>query len=251
MRLKDKTAIITGAGRGIGKEIAITFAKEGANIAAVDLTLPEIEATAAEVQALGRRALAIKADVSKWDEVESMANLVHKQFGKIDVLVNNAAIWAGLKGKPFYQITEEEWDKLMAVNVKGLFFCCKSVFPFMKDQGKGKIVNISSAVHFIGAPFLVHYATSKGGVVAFTRSLAKELGDYKINVNAVAPGITMTEAGKEKGTKEMHEMFVSRRALKRPQEPEDLMGVITFLSSDESDFITGQTIVVDGGVALH
>lgn len=251
MRLNEKVAIITGAGRGIGKEIALAFAKEGADIAVVDLTLPEAEATAAELKALGRRALAIKADVSKWDEVENMANLVNKELGRIDILINNAAVWAGLKGTPFYLLTEEEWDRILAVNVKGVFFCCKAVFPFMKNQGKGKIVNLSSAVHFIGAPFLVHYATSKGGVVAFTRSLAKELGDYKINVNAVAPGITMTEAGKEKGTKEMHEMFVGRRALKRLQEPEDLAGVITFLSSDESDFITGQTIVVDGGVALH
>jgi NAD(P)-dependent dehydrogenase (short-subunit alcohol dehydrogenase family) len=251
MRLKDKVAIITGAARGLGKAVALALAREGADIAAVDLTLPEIEATVAEVQALGRKALAIKADVSKWDEVESMANLVNKQFGKIDILVNNAAVWAGLKGKPFYQLTEKEWDQIMAVNVKGVFFCCKAVFPFMKDQGKGKIVNISSAVHFIGAPFLVHYATSKGGVVAFTRSLAKELGDYKINVNAVAPGFTMTEAGKEMVNKEMNEMIVGRRSIKREEQAEDLTGVITFLSSDESDFITGQTIVVDGGVALH
>jgi NAD(P)-dependent dehydrogenase (short-subunit alcohol dehydrogenase family) len=251
MKLKDKTAIITGAARGLGKAIALAFAREGADIAAVDLTLAEIEATVVEVQTLGRRALAIKADVSKWDEVESMANLVNKQFGKIDVLVNNAAVWAGLKGKPFYQLTENEWDQIMAVNVKGVFFCCKSVFPFMKDQGKGKIVNISSAVHFIGAPYLVHYATSKGGVVAFTRSLARELGDFNINVNAVAPGFTMTEAGKEMTTKEMNEMIVSRRSFKREEQPQDLTGVITFLSSDESDFITGQTIVVDGGVALH
>ncbi len=139
----------------------------------------------------------------------------------------------------------------MAVNVKGVFLCCKSVFPFMKDHGKGKIVNISSAVHFIGAPYLVHYATSKGGVVAFTRSLARELGDFKINVNAVAPGFTMTEAGKGMATKEMNEMVVGRRSLKREEQAEDLTGVITFLSSDESDFVTGQTIVVDGGVALH
>jgi NAD(P)-dependent dehydrogenase (short-subunit alcohol dehydrogenase family) len=251
MKLKDKTAIITGAARGLGKAIALAFAREGADIAAVDLNLPEIEATTAEVRALGRRALAIKADVSKWDEVERMANLVNQQLGKIDVLVNNAAVWAGLQGKPFFQITEEEWDRLMAVNVKGVFLCCKSVFPFMKDQGKGKIVNISSAVHFIGAPYLVHYATSKGGVVAFTRSLARELGDFNIMVNAVAPGFTMTEAGKEMVNKEMNEMIVARRSLKREEQPEDLTGVITFLSSDESDFITGQTIVVDGGVALH
>lgn len=251
MRLKDKAVIITGAGRGIGKEIALAFARQGADIAAIDLNLPEAEETAAEVRTLGMRALAIGADVSKWDEVERMANSVNEKFGKIDVLINNAAVWAGLKGTPFFQLTGDDWDKVFSVNVKGLFFCCKSVFPFMKEQGKGKIVNISSAVHFIGAPYLVHYAASKGAVVALTRSLAKELGDYKINVNAVAPGITMTEAGKEKATKEMHEVLVNRRAIKRPQEAEDLIGAITFLSADESDFVTGQTIVVDGGVALH
>ena len=251
MKLENKVAVITGAARGLGKAVALAFAREGADIVAVDLALAELEATVAEVKALGRRALAVKADVSKWDDVERMADLASKQLGRIDILINNAAVWAGLKGKPFHLLTESEWDGLMAVNVKGVFFCCKAVFPFMKEQGKGKIVNISSAVHFLGAPYLVHYATSKGGVIAFTRSLAKELGEHKINVNAVAPGFTMTEAGKGMATKEAEALIVGRRSIKRHELPEDITGVITFLSSEESDFITGQSIVVDGGVVLH
>ncbi|MBI4763727.1 MAG: 3-oxoacyl-ACP reductase FabG [Deltaproteobacteria bacterium] len=251
MRLKDKVAIITGAGRGIGKTVALAFAANGSDIVAVDLALSSAEATAEEVKALGRRALAVKCDVSKGDDVERMAKVSARELGGIDILINNAGI-ADIAPKPFFQVTEEEWDRIMSVNLKGVFLCCKAVFPFMKERGKGKIVNISSGTHFLGAPGLIHYASSKGGVIGLTRTLSRELGDYKINVNSVAPGFTITEGVAALiATPGVDEMAVGRRSIKRRQLPDDLVGAILFLSSDESDFMTGQTLVVDGGVALH
>jgi NAD(P)-dependent dehydrogenase (short-subunit alcohol dehydrogenase family) len=251
MRLKEKVAIITGAGRGIGKSVALAFAAEGADVVAMDLALSSVEETATEVRALGRRALAVQADVSKWTDVERMAQVTAQELGGIDILINNAGI-ADIKPKPFFQVTEEEWDRIMSVNLKGVFLCCKAVFPFMKEREKGKIVNISSGTHYLGAPGLIHYASSKGGVIGLTRTLSRELGDFKINVNSVAPGFTITEGvAALMATPGVDEMAVNRRSIKRRQLPDDLIGAITFLSSDESDFITGQTLVVDGGVALN
>jgi 3-oxoacyl-[acyl-carrier protein] reductase len=251
VRLKDKVAVVTGAGRGIGKTVALAFAGSGACVVAVDLALPPAEDTVAEIKALGGRAIAVKADVSKWDEVKRMAEAAGREFGGIDILINNAAI-ADIKPKPFVEVTEEEWDRIMSVNLKGVFLCCKAVFPEMKARGKGKIVNISSGTHFLGAPGLIHYASSKGGVIGFTRTLSRELGQFDITVNSVAPGFTITEGVSSLlATPGVDEMTVARRSIKRRQMPEDLIGAVVFLSSDESDFITGQTVVVDGGVALH
>ena len=178
MRLKNKVAIITGAGRGIGKAVALAFAKEGAAIVAVGRTLSLLEKTADEVKALGQRALAVSADISKWDDVERMAKVAAQEFGGIDILVNNAGL-ADMKPKPFLQVTEEEWDKVFSINAKGMFFCCKAVFPFLKERGKGKIVNIGSGTHFLGAPGMLHYASTKGAIIGITRTLSRELGDYK------------------------------------------------------------------------
>ena len=167
------------------------------------------------------------------------------------MLINKAAIYYGITMRPFDKWTVEEWDRLMAVNVKGCWLCAKAVFPYMKEQGKGKIINISSGTYFIGQPMLLHYVTSKGAVVGFTRALARELGEYNITVNAVAPGFTMTEASLmivDNAPAGIQEMVANMQAFKRPQQPEDLPGTIVFLSSDDSDFITGQTICVDGGL---
>lgn len=167
-------------------------------------------------------------------------------------MVNNAAFFSNIVKKPFYQISAEEWDTVMRVNLKGLFLCSKAVYPQMKKQGKGKVLNVSSGTFFRGLPHFLHYVTSKGGVIGFTRALAREVGDDGIRVNTVAPGYTVTEILKEKpqDPEEVIKSIVANRCIKRTETPEDLTGTIVFLASDDSDFITGQTILVDGGSAL-
>ncbi len=249
MWLKDKVVIVTGSARGLGREYALRFSREGARVVVGD-TL-DVGETAKEIEAMGGEVLSLKTDVASEASTTQMAKETAERFGRIDVLVNNAAIYGGIVTKPFHQITVDEWDKIMAVNLKGVFLCCKAVFPYMKEQGKGKIVNIASAVAFSGIPYFTHYTTSKGGVIAFTRAMARELGGYNININAVAPGLTITQATLDMLPEERIEINVAQHSLKRRQQPEDLLGVVMFLSSEESDYITGQTIVVDGGNILH
>ena len=249
MRLKDKVVIVTGSARGLGKEYALQFSREGAKLVVCDIL--DCGETAKEIEAKGGEVLSLQTDVSSEKSTIEMAKKTSERFGGIDVLVNNAAIYAGSVHKPFYEFTVEEWDKLMSVNLRGMFLCCKAVFPYMKERGKGKIVNISSNTAFLGVPFLIHYVTSKGGVIAFTRAMARELGDYNINVNAVAPGLTMTKAAVDMTSEAVIEWAVAAQCFKRRQQPEDLAGPVIFLSSEESDFITGQILVVDGGSILH
>ena len=249
MQLKDKVVIVTGSARGLGKLYSLRFSQEGARVVVCDVL--DCAGTVKEIESGGGEVLSLKTDVTSEESTVEMAKRTIERFGRIDVLVNNAAIYGGIVTKPFYQISVDEWDSLMAVNLKGVFLCCKAVFPFMKEQGKGKIVNIASAVAFSGIPYFTHYTTSKGGVVAFTRAMARELGDYNINVNAVAPGVILTKASLDMQSEERIEMIIAKQALKRRQQPEYLLGVIMFLSSEESDFITGQTIVVDGGSIVH
>ena len=251
MLLKDKVIIVTGGGSGIGKQYALRVAKEGAKVVIAEIKEEEARKVGQEIEEMGGEALVIKTDVSDEKSTEEMAKKTADRFGRIDVLINNAAIYYGITMRPFDMWTVEEWDRLMAVNVKGCWLCAKAVFPYMKEQGKGKIINISSGTYFIGQPMLLHYVTSKGAVVGFTRALARELGEYNITVNAVAPGFTMTEASLmivDNAPAGMQEMVANMQAFKRPQQPEDLPGTIVFLSSDDSDFITGQTICVDGGL---
>lgn len=251
MMLKDKVAIITGGARGLGKAYGLRLLEEGAKVVIADI----LEAKwANQVTRNGRGGdiLTFYTDVSEEKSTKEMANKTIERFGRIDILINNAIV-SEVKPNPFYEISAQEWDEVMQVNLKGAFLCCKAVFPQMKKQGKGKIINVSSGMFFSGAPQLIHYVTSKGGIVALTRALARELGDYGICVNAIAPGYTMTEVFKEKPlfNEETTRLYVSKRCLKRDELPEDLTGTIVFLSSEESDFITGQTIVVDGGSNLH
>ena len=250
-RLKGKVAVITGAGRGIGRTYALKFTDEGAKVAIPDIIFENAQKVVKEIETKGGQALALHTDVSDEVSTKEMVRKTLERFGKIDILVNNAAFYGSIVLKPFYEITVDEWDKLMGVNLRGVFLCCKAVFPAMKEQGKGKIINIASDVFFAGAPYFTHYVTSKGGIVAFTRAVARELGEYHINVNAVAPGLTETEAARFVNPKEIWEIVRAEASLKRTEQPEDLVGTVVFLSSEDSDYITGQTIVVDGGYVMH
>jgi NAD(P)-dependent dehydrogenase (short-subunit alcohol dehydrogenase family) len=253
MRLKDRVAIVTGAARGIGQEYCRALAREGAKVVAADIL--SCEETVAQVQGATGEALAITVDVAKDSSTQAMAAQTLHRFGRIDILVNNAALYGGLKVTPFEQIPEPEWDQVMAVNVKGIWLCCKAVIPIMKQQGKGKIINISSGTIWHGTPFLLHYVASKGAVFALTRALARELTGTGINVNTITPGYTMTEASKTLVDPETFAGFkqrvLDRQIIKRSEEPSDLTGTVIFLASDDSDFITGQTINVDGGGTHH
>lgn len=241
-QLKDKVVIVTGAGGGLGKAFANAFAAEGAKVAIADINQEGAEQTAKEISG----SIAIKVDVTSEASVKAMAEKVVEHFGRIDVLVNNAAIYAGIQRKPFYELSEKEWDLVMNVNLKGTWMASKAVFPFMKAQGGGKIINISSATVMSGSPQWSHYVASKGGVIGLTRSMAREIGDYNINVNNIAPGFTLTEASLSL-MDNAKEYGVQRGAIKRGSNADDIVGTALYLASKASDFVTGQTIVVDGG----
>jgi NAD(P)-dependent dehydrogenase (short-subunit alcohol dehydrogenase family) len=243
MNLKDKIVIITGAAGGLGKAFAIAFANEGAKVAVCDKNIEGANQTAREI---GANASSFEVDVTSETSCNSLAKQVAEKFGKIDVLINNAAIYATIQRKPFYDIKESEWDLVMNVNLKGVWLVSKAVFPFMKEAKYGKIINISSATVMSGSPQWSHYVASKGGVIGFSRSMAKEVGDFNINVNAIAPGFTLTEASLS--LMENAEKYgVERGAIKRPSSAQDIVGTALFLASSLSDFITGQTIIIDGG----
>jgi NAD(P)-dependent dehydrogenase (short-subunit alcohol dehydrogenase family) len=249
MRLKDKVCIVTGGAKGIGRAYSLGLAAEGARVVVADIVDPE--PTVKEIEAGGGQALGVGCDVSREEDTQRMATQALDRWGRIDVLVNNAALYGVLKRRPFMEIPAEEWDRVMAVNLRGLFLCARAVFPTMKAQGKGKIINIASSTFFKGVPNYIHYTTSKGGVVGFTRSLARELGEHGIRVNAIAPGFTLSGENEKNMPREQQEWNIKIRMLKRAQVPEDLVGIMVFLASDESDFITGQTISVDGGSIVH
>jgi len=248
MRLKDKVAIVTGAAQGIGAAYARGIAKEGAAVAVVDILDPN--PTVKAIQDSGGKALALKIDVSDEKQTQDMAKKTLDAFGRIDILINNAAIYGTIVRKKFEEITVEEWDKLYSVNVKGIFLCVKAVAPQMKAQQSGKIINATSSTFFKGNEDFLHYVSSKGAVVAMTRSLARELGEYNVNVNAIAPGQTLSEANLKRGDK-VDSNSLRIRLLKKRLYPEDLVGTIIYLSSPDSDMMTGQVLLVDGGTAFH
>lgn len=251
MRLKDRVAIVTGSARGLGKVYAKALAKEGAKVVVADILEAQVKDTASEIEKMGGEVLAIKTDVSSERETENMAKSAMNKFGRIDVLINNAAMLAQ-KRKPFHEITVEEWDEIFSVNVRGTWLCTKAVFQYMKNQMYGKIVNVASGTFFAGIPMEAHYVSSKGGVIGFTRAICRELGKFNITINAIAPGLILTEGVKASTPDSAYESgAINARSLKRSETPNDLVGTIIFLSSSDSDFMTGQTIVVDGGRAMN
>ena len=252
-RLKDQVLIVTGGAHGIGLAYCEGLAAEGARVVVADIDGQGADAVAASLGEAGHDALAVTTDVSQPESTDTMARLTMERFGRIDGLINNAAIYqrpAVTRG-PFEEIPVEEWDRLMGVNLRGVFLCCRAVVPHMKAQGSGKIVNISSGTVFNGSTQMLHYVTSKAGVIGLTRSLARELGDYNINVNAIAPGLTVSMDDDDEDKLLRFETRMQARSLKRLEGPQDLVGAVLFLCSPDSDFMTGQTMVVDGGAQMH
>lgn len=247
MRLEGKVAIVTGGARHIGAAYARRLSAEGAAVVIADIL--DGETVAHEIRSHRGKALAIRTDVSSENDTKIMAEGATKAFGRIDILVNNAAIFINIQRHPFYEISAEEWDRVSAVNIKGPFLCAKAVFPQMRQQKSGKIINISSSTAYWGTPMFLHYVASKAALVGMTRSLAREVGEFGICVNAIAPGLVEHEG--QNAPKALSELQLKERSLKRLQTPDDLMGTLVFLASSDSDFMTGQTIVVDGGSVFH
>ena len=249
-RLDGRVAIVTGAGRGLGASYAGALAGEGAAVAVADVR--DTAATARAVADAGGRALGLACDVTDTGQIAAAVAATMETFGRIDILVNNAARVVDFAHGSFLDIDEAEWDSVMRVNTRGTFSFAKAVVPHMRAAGYGKIVNVSSGTVFKGTPRMLHYVSSKGAVIALTRALARELGDHGICVNCLAPGLTMSEAvaASDQFTAN-RAVNLANRAIKREEMPEDLLGAMLYLCSPDSDFVTGQTLVVDGGAAMH
>ena len=236
--LEGKVAIVTGGAQGIGAAIVSGLEAEGATVVVADLNPPDG---------------GIRADVASEEDVSAMVEETLERHGRIDALVNNAGLYASLEMRAFTEIPLEEWNRVMEVNVASMFLTCRAVVPVMRKQGGGKIVNISSGTPFRGVPFLLHYVTSKGAIVALTRALAKELGRDSIHVNCVAPGFTMSDGVKSHPDviEKLRDVSVASRTIQRDQVPEDVVGAVVFLCTPAAGFITGQTMVIDGGQYFH
>ncbi|MDQ3378955.1 MAG: 3-oxoacyl-ACP reductase FabG [Actinomycetota bacterium] len=246
-QLDGKVAIVTGGAQGIGRAIAGGLAGEGARVVVADLQHAE-EAAGDFPDGVG-----LTVDVSSEEDTARMVRETVERCGSVDILVNNAGLYASLKMRPFTEIPLEEWNRVMEVNVASMFLTSRAVVPVMGEQGGGKIVNISSGTPFRGVPFLLHYVTSKGAIVAFTRALARELGKDSIHVNCVAPGFTMSDGVKAhpEVVEKLRDASISARTIQRDQVPEDVAGAVVFLCSPAADFVTGQTMVIDGGQYFH
>jgi 3-oxoacyl-[acyl-carrier protein] reductase len=252
-RLDGRVSIVTGGGHGIGKAYCEALAAEGSALAVAEIDGDAAERVASSLRASGARAVELATDVADEQSTQRMAERTLSAFGRIDVLVNNAAVFATIpiSRVPLEQLSVDEWDLVMRVNLRGIFLACKAVLPSMRQQGYGKIINISSGTALSGSPTRIHYTTSKGGVLSFTRTLAREVGSSGIRVNAIAPGSTLSEENPSEDVIQMRQSRVGDRALQRLQVPADLVGAVLFFASPDSDFITGQTLVVDGGSTMH
>jgi NAD(P)-dependent dehydrogenase (short-subunit alcohol dehydrogenase family) len=250
-RLDGQVAIVTGAAQGIGAAYARGIAAEGASVVVNDISDPA--ALVSEITDAGGKALGIVADVTDQKAVDAMVRQTVEAFGKLDILVNNAALFGDLKMSKFDDIPEGEWDAVLRVNVRGVWQMSKAAVAEMRKRKYGKIVNIASGTVFKGTPMMLHYVSSKGAIVAMSRAMAREVGDDNICVNTIAPGLTESEAvaNAEQWTDERLDQNAASRSIKRREAPEDLVGTVIFLASHESDFITGQVLVVDGGAVAH
>ncbi|OGT81111.1 MAG: dehydrogenase [Gammaproteobacteria bacterium RIFCSPLOWO2_02_FULL_61_13] len=250
MGLMGKTAIVTGGAMGLGKAFAKRLAADGANIVIADLR--NAEDAAAEIGAPGGRAIGVATDITREEDVALLTEAAMRAFGRIDILVNNAAYFARTKEGRFEDIGLDEWQRMLNVNIIGTYLCCRAAVPHMKQQGGGRIIVVSSGTAIKGAAGHIHYATSKAGLIGFTRSLARELGKDGITVNAVAPGLTLSDGVIARGVTSAQQLESQRksRAIPRDEHPEDLVGAVSFLASGDSAFMTGQTLVVDGGSVM-
>ena len=248
-RLQDKVSIITGAAQGIGAEFARAFAAEGANVVIVDIS--STDSIVAEIDDAGGEAIGIKADITNSESLQEMVAATEDAFGPVNILVNNAAVFASLDLKPFDQLTEDEWDLMLKVNVRGLWQTSKAVLPSMRKAGGGKIINISSGTVHKGPPGQLHYVASKSAVLGMSRSMARELGGDNIQVNTISPSLTMSEGVLASPAWEpFKKNLAETRIIQRDMLPTDLVGTALFLASSDSDFLTGQSVNVDGGVQL-
>jgi len=252
-RLKNHVALVTGGGRGIGKAIAMRLYREGTKVAICGTTEDVLKKAA---ESIGDDVLPVVCDVSLADHVAAMVKLIHESLGKVDILVNNAAIMLRHIGveratRPFYELDEADWDRVMDVNVKGMWLCARALFPDMRSQNWGRIVNVASDTVYMGRGNGVQYITSKAAVVGLTRALAFEVGRFGITVNALSPGLTQSETVQEHDFAVMSELLAQNSAIPRLEYPEDLVGTVAWLVSDDAAFVTGQTISVSGGLSLH
>jgi 3-oxoacyl-[acyl-carrier protein] reductase len=246
LKLTGRVALVTGAAQGIGKAVALLLARNGADIIVSDINLEKAEETANEIKSIGRKALAVKGDVANWNDVERMVEVILEKFAKIDILVNNAGI---TRDKLILRMTEEDWDAVLDVNLKGTFHCTKAVVRHMAKQRSGKIVNIASVVGEMGNAGQANYSASKAGVIGLTKTIAREFAQRGININAIAPGYIetpMTEALPEKAKEELKKLIPMERLGK----PEDVAEAVLFLVSEESSYVTGQVLNVNGGIYM-
>lgn len=249
--LEGQVVVVTGGGKGIGKVYVEAFARAGARVVAADIDGDAARTVADRLLAQRRDVLGLTSDIADPASVAAMVVATEERFGRLDVLVNNASLMSVLPRQNWMEIPVAEWDRVMEVNLRGMFLCCHAAFPLMSRQGRGKIVNIASSRAFEGTPLRLHYTTSKAGVVGFTRALAREVGPFGVTVNAVAPGNTLSETQVSSSSPEYLATKTEGRAIPRAQLPDDLIGAVMFFASAASDFITGQTLVVDGGRAMH
>lgn len=246
--LTGRTIVVTGAATGIGQAFALGCAAQGANVVVADMNAADETVTA--IEALGGQALAVRVDVADEASTQAMAEAALRRFGRIDGLINNAAYFREVKLTPFEEIDPAIWDRIFQVNVKGVWNCCKAVMPAMREQKSGAIVNIASVVAVAGQPGYLHYVATKGAVLAMTKGLAKECGAHNVRVNVIAPGFVITDATKNRPV-EWQQSFLKARAISREQRPDDLVGTALYMLSDLAGFVSGQTLVVDGGHIMY